>query len=128
MKICVPVAKDFGLDSSVYGHFGSAPCFLFVDTETGECQALERADDGHGHGHGGCSPLRMMAGRQVDALVVGGIGAGALQTLAAVGIPVFECLAGTVQDAVDALRNGSLKRFEFEARCGGGRHGHGGCH
>lgn len=33
MKVCFAVQRDDGMDSSVYGHFGSAPAFVVVDTE-----------------------------------------------------------------------------------------------
>jgi predicted Fe-Mo cluster-binding NifX family protein len=33
MKICFPVESDKGLDSEVFGHFGSAPTFVVFDTE-----------------------------------------------------------------------------------------------
>ncbi len=34
MKICFPVQENEGLGSRVYNHFGSAPMFIVVDTET----------------------------------------------------------------------------------------------
>jgi len=34
MKLCIPISEDRGLDSPICGHFGSAPAFLLVDTET----------------------------------------------------------------------------------------------
>ena len=33
MKVCFPVEKNEGINSVVYGHFGSAPAFVMVDTE-----------------------------------------------------------------------------------------------
>ncbi len=41
MKICFPVKEDKGLDSVLYGHFGTAPIFIVCDTETGEFEAVE---------------------------------------------------------------------------------------
>ena len=34
MKVCFPTETLQGLDSRVYGHFGSAPGFVIVDTGT----------------------------------------------------------------------------------------------
>lgn len=34
MKICFPVQQDKGMESAVYHHFGSAPLFVVVDTDT----------------------------------------------------------------------------------------------
>lgn len=36
MKICFPVSKVNGMESEVYGHFGSAPSFVVIDTEFNE--------------------------------------------------------------------------------------------
>ena len=32
MKVCFPVQKNEGVESTVYNHFGSAPLFVLVDT------------------------------------------------------------------------------------------------
>ncbi len=56
MKVAIPVAEDRGLDSEIYGHFGSAPVFVLVDSETMSVQALGNAEGtcgGHAEG-GGC--------------------------------------------------------------------------
>jgi len=79
MKVCIPIARDYGLESTVYGHFGSAPQFVVADTETGEIKPLDNRDRDHQHGR--CSPLQAIAGEKIDAVVVGGIGAKALQGL-----------------------------------------------
>ncbi len=34
MNICIPVNEDKGLQSPVCAHFGSAPAFMIVDTES----------------------------------------------------------------------------------------------
>jgi len=36
MKVGFPVELDEGMESKVYGHFGSAPAFVVVDTEKKE--------------------------------------------------------------------------------------------
>ena len=57
MKVCLPISKNLGLDSPVHGHFGSAPGFLAVDTETLAAEAILNAN--LNHVHGGCSPVGM---------------------------------------------------------------------
>ena len=69
MKVCFPVAQDEGFESKVYGHFGSAPMFIVVDTELKEAKVLDNSDKGHGHGS--CRPLKALGGEKVDAIVVG---------------------------------------------------------
>lgn len=126
MNICIPIGTDEGLDSRVFAHFGSAPAFLLVDSETGACRTIGNRDQHHAHGM--CSPLGSLLGERIDAVIVGGIGAGALSKLAASGIPVHIARQGTVREAVDALTAGALPAMAPDLVCGGhghGAHGHG---
>jgi hypothetical protein len=47
MKVCFPVSKVGGMDSKVYGHFGSAPAFIVVDTANNSITTIK---NGHDHG------------------------------------------------------------------------------
>ena len=40
MKICIPTNTDSGTESTISGHFGSAPFFMIVDTESLGCRAV----------------------------------------------------------------------------------------
>ena len=125
MKVCIPVAEYCGLESLVYGHFGSAPVFALVDSETMEIVPMGNQDEGHVHGQ--CSPVKALAGAKPDAVVVGGIGGGALMGLRQAGIKVYQATGGTVAEMVALLKNGGLKEVAPEHTCGG--HGEGaGCH
>lgn len=86
MKLCIPVEINEALNSIVYGHFGSAPLFLIVDSEALTVEPLTNHDEHHVHG--ACNPLKALAGRTVDAVIVGGIGAGAVRGLRQSGIVV----------------------------------------
>jgi predicted Fe-Mo cluster-binding NifX family protein len=126
MNICVPVIEDRGLASPVSGHFGSAPLFLVVDTETGGCRAIANRDRHHDHGM--CRPLSSIAGERLDGVVVGGIGRGALGKLQAAGIRVYLSEAPTVEETVAAFRAGMLREVTAAEACahhGSGPHGHG---
>ncbi len=122
MKICFPVAEAKGLESQVYGHFGSAPAFVLVDTETGDVRDLVNADAQHEHGQ--CSPLKALSGEQVDAVVVGGIGRGALGKLNASGVKVFRGPGEPVSKCLELFKSGGLQEFSPMLVCGG--HGSGG--
>ncbi|CAB5104325.1 hypothetical protein D3OALGA1CA_4754 [Olavius algarvensis associated proteobacterium Delta 3] len=71
MRIAFPTEADLGLDSPVFGHFGSAPNFIIIDCDTGDFETIGNTDLHHAHGQ--CEPLRALDGRTVDAVVVGGI-------------------------------------------------------
>jgi predicted Fe-Mo cluster-binding NifX family protein len=122
MKIAIPVEKYAGLESAVYGHFGSAPVFALVDTETLAVEPLENRD--LRHAHGACSPMRALANRRPDAIVVGGIGMGALLGLRAAGIRVYRCVDGSVADAVRLLNAGQLEEISEQGACAGHAGGH----
>jgi predicted Fe-Mo cluster-binding NifX family protein len=125
MKIAIPVAEDRGLESPVYGHFGSAPVFVLVDSETMSVESLTNRDQVHIHGQ--CSPLQALAGARPEAVVVGGIGAGALLGLQNAGIRVYQASGKTVSEAIALLKQGGLKGIDREHACGG--HGEvSGCH
>ena len=86
MKICIPVEENNGLDSRVCAHFGSAPFFLVVDSNTSVCEPI--VNDGAHHAHGMCQPLALLEGKDIDGVVVGGIGRGALFKFQAANIGV----------------------------------------
>jgi predicted Fe-Mo cluster-binding NifX family protein len=122
MKICFPVERNEGMESLVFGHFGSAPMFLVVDTENREVQAIHNGDEHHAHGQ--CSPLKALGDQQVDAIVVGGIGGGALMGLKRAGLKVFKAQGVTVADNITCLREDSLLEL-IQGTCGGHGEGHG---
>lgn len=124
MKICFPVEQSEGMQSKVYGHFGSAPVFLLVDTELQSVSEIVNRD--LHHQHGACSPLKALGGASADAIVVGGIGAGALMKLQEAGIQVYRAGAHTVEDNVRLMQQGLLQILQPNQVCGGHTHG-GGC-
>lgn len=126
MKIAFPVSEAKGLDSPVYGHFGSAPLFMVLDVERGDLKAVNNADARHEHGQ--CQPLRALGGQAVDAVVVGGIGAGALWKLQQEGVKVFRAVEGNVKENLDLLQKGKLPEFAAEMTCAGHDGGHGCVH
>jgi predicted Fe-Mo cluster-binding NifX family protein len=121
MKVCFPVERYSDLDSTVFGHFGSAPSFVIVDTETAEVTAITNADQNHTHGT--CNPAGALQGHAVDCAVVGGIGRGALTKLRSSGITVYRATALTVKENLSLLGSGLLQQFELDHVCGGNSHG-----
>ncbi len=123
MRICFPTETLQGMNSMVYGHFGSAPGFVIVDTGKGSVEEISNGDQHHAHGM--CQPLKALGGREVDAIVVGGLGLGALMKLQAQGISVYRGVQGTVRHNIELLENRNLPQFQPEHTCGG--HSGGGC-
>lgn len=117
MKVCFPVQENKGLDSQVFGHFGSAPGFVVVDMSTNELTMINNSDQIHEHG--ACNPVAGLGGHQVDAIVVGGIGGGALQKLNRAGMRVFKSQDGTIGENIELLRASTLPEYMPGHTCGG---------
>jgi predicted Fe-Mo cluster-binding NifX family protein len=121
MQICIPVVEDRGLESRVSAHFGSAPGFMIVATESGNARLIGNSNQHHAHGM--CQPLAALAGETVEGIVVGGIGMGALMKLQAAGITVYRAMHPTVAETLAAYTAGSLQPLDHDEVCGG-HHGH----
>jgi len=121
MTICFPVRAAQGLESVVNEHFGSSRQFIIVDDESGQVTTIDNRD--LGHQHGACNPVGALGGHNVDAVVVGGIGAGAVVKLQQVGIKVFKAQAATVAENLALLASGAFNQT-MTVSCGGHHHGH----
>ncbi|PLX44495.1 MAG: diguanylate cyclase [Deltaproteobacteria bacterium] len=122
MKVCFPVEKNEGITSAVFGHFGSAPSFVVVDVESGDVGELVNNDLGHSHGN--CSPIKALGGAEIGAVVVGGIGGGALGGLTRAGIRVYRSEGGTVEENLAKFKSGTLNRYLPGDTCAGHGEGH----
>ena len=122
MKIGFAVQENEGMESRVYDHFGSAPAFLIVDTEGKDVLTVNNRD--LNHVHGACNPVMALDGKSVDAMVVGGIGAGALVKLNALGIKVYGASAPTIKENLALLSEDKLQELSVDNSC---RAHQGGC-
>lgn len=120
MKICFPVRYDEGITSAVYGHFGSAPLFVVVDTDTREVSAINNRDQHHVHG--ACNPIKALDNQEIDAVVVGGIGAGALTRLNQLGIKVYRAQLPTIGENVTLFLSKKLSEYALQGCCDGHSH------
>jgi predicted Fe-Mo cluster-binding NifX family protein len=117
MKVCFPVQKDEGIDSTVYNHFGSAPMFVVVDTDTNILATINNRDQHHTHG--ACNPMKALDDQKVDAIVVGGIGAGALARLNQMGIRVHRSRAASIRANMAMFASQGFPALSLEECCGG---------
>lgn len=117
MKLCFPIEDNNGLSSDIFDHFGSAPKFLIYNTDKKDTVIIDNQDLGHLHGQ--CNPMRALSGHMVDAVIVGGIGAGALKALNNMGIRVYRTAQGDVQAHIDLYRKGKLVETTLIHACGG---------
>ena len=121
MKLCFPVQRNEGVESTVYNHFGSAPLFVLVDTAANTIAPLINADQHHSQG--ACSPIKALGTQRIDAVVVGGIGGGALGKLNQLGIKVYRAQSGTIESNLELFAAGQLPEYSAQSCCGGHDHG-----
>ena len=115
MKVGFAVQFNEGLESVVYGHFGSAPAFIIVDTDLKQISAVDNSN-AH-HVHGACNPIMALGGNSIDAMVVGGIGPGAIMKLNAMGVKVFRAGAATVNENIALLGEDRLQEISMIDSC-----------
>jgi predicted Fe-Mo cluster-binding NifX family protein len=121
MKLCIPTLDDRGSEAMPSDHFGSAPYFTFVDSDTGEVETVRNG--GAHHVHGACRPLDFLGTRPVDAILCRGLGKRAFSRLRAGGISVFVTLETDVAATVEAFKAGRLRQLTSEEACHGHSHG-----
>jgi predicted Fe-Mo cluster-binding NifX family protein len=108
MKIVVS-ATGMTMDSSVDPRFGRAACFLIIDSDSGEL--LEAIDNSQGRDAvqgAGIGAAAMVAEKGVKAILTGRVGPKAMAVVDQAGILVVSDVSGSVREAVEKFRSGSL--------------------
>lgn len=121
MKLCIPTDDDQGLAGQLSSHFGSAPYFTLVDSETGDVRVVLNVHAEHEPG--ACVSAQALMGYGVGAVICRGLGRRAFGRLRVMGLPVYVAEDEEVADALEAFRAGRLARLTSEAACHGGRGG-----
>lgn len=116
MKIAVTCENN-----EVFQHFGHTPEFAVYEAEEGKIVSENILSSGEA-GHGALAGL--LAEENVELLICGGIGAGAINALGQAGVNVIGGAEGKVRDVVEAYLAGKLSVRE-DFRC---NHQHGGDH
>ena len=93
-------------NNEVFQHFGHTPEFAVFEVEPGKILSESRISSGES-GHGALATL--LADEQIELLICGGIGGGAINALAQNGIEVIGGAEGNVREVVEALLAGNLK-------------------
>lgn len=97
------------LDDQVSPRFGRCPYFLLVDPDQMTVEPMENPNLFAGGG-AGTQSAQIMADRGVQAILTGNCGPNAFQVFGAAGIDVIVGISGTVRDAVEQYKSGSLEK------------------
>lgn len=117
MKVAFSTQIALGLQSTVFNHFGSASFFIIVETDDDSHIVVVNKDKDHQHGQ--CQPLNALDGEKTDAVVVGGIGGGALRKLNDAGVKVFKGIEGSVKENLEMIKENKLIVYTSDMTCGG---------
>ena len=107
MKIAI-TSQGPGPNSAVDPRFGRAPWFVICDTETGEFEPRENAQNVNALRGAGIQAAEKIARHGVAFLLTGHCGPNAFRTLSAAGIKVIVGVKGTVAEAVERFKRGEL--------------------
>jgi ArsR family transcriptional regulator len=115
VKICVPVERNDGIKSKVYGHFGSSPFFALYDTDSKKLEIIDNSQKEHEHGS--CNPVKAFEEKKIDAIFVSGIGRGAFEVLRCLGIKVYFAEERTIDELLSSIRTGAFKEVDASGLC-----------
>ncbi len=123
-RIAVPSVAQGGLDGERSGHFGHCDVFTLVDVEDGAVKNVTTISNQE-HVQGGCMvPVNLLAGHNVNALIVGGIGMRPLMGFRQAGIDVYhDSVRPEIRPVVEDLIAGRLPMISEDQVCGGGQGG-----
>ncbi len=116
IRVAVPSEPPGGLDAARSGRFSRSPNFTIVDLVDGSViDVTVVANEPHGHG-GHLSPVLTLGERQVDVVIVAGIGKRVLLSCLQAGLRV---LAGEdrpdVRSVIDAFVDADLSPVGSDA-------------
>ena len=108
MRIAVTIS-----DGNVFQHYGHSEAFMLYDVLDNKIINAELIST-NGNGHGYLSELLHISNVQI--LICGGIGAGAINALTEYGIKIYAGVTGNADAAVSALLNNTLS-FNPNFKC-----------
>ena len=120
MKICFPVITDEGIESTIYGHFASAPLLVVIDTLTGQSTAIPNCDPENPYA--GCNPFSALKGLQLDGIIVDGIGDESVRVMNMCGFRLYQAQSAAVAENValfeeNGLTEVTVQGSHLEGRC-----------
>jgi len=119
LKICVPTSGQGGYDDAVSEHFGRAPTYTVVDTESEKVNVISNRSE---HMGGTGKPPEQIAQTGAQILICSGLGPKAIGMFESFGIEVYVGAQGSARQAVEMWRAGKLQRATDENACKEHRH------
>ncbi len=125
IKVAIPCLGEATPSSQVSPHFGRCDSYAIITVQDGKVESVESLSNST---HTDCSsPVRMLAERGVELMLVGGMGMGPYMSFRQQGIEVRYGISGTVEEALQSYINNQTIPMTEETLCGchgEGNHSH----
>lgn len=119
MRVGIPTMGDSGLEESVSGHFGRAPTFTIIDTESEEVEVQPNTSE---HAGGSGKPPTIMEENDVEVMLCSNLGPRAINMFEQLGIEVYIGAQGTVEETLERWENDQLEEATRKEACEEHRH------
>jgi len=106
MKIAVSASGN-NLDAAIDPRFGRCAYFVLVDTDDMSFEAFDNENIALGGG-AGIQSAQFVASKGAGIVITGNVGPNAVRTLSAAGVEVIVGQTGTVRQATEAYKKGTL--------------------
>lgn len=106
MKIAIS-SNDGKMDSKFSTRFGRCEYFLFINTDTGEWEAVSNPAIST-QGGAGTQVVQFLTEHGVEATITGRYGPNAFTALKIAGIKAYEAGSGTPRELLEKLKAGEL--------------------
>lgn len=121
MKVAIPTEGKKGMDEQVSQHFGRAPTYTIVDTESGAVEVVENTSE---HMGGTGLPPELLHAHGVEAILCTNLGHRAVEMFCSMGITAYIGVHGTVAMALGLWKEKKLAEASEESSCKEGKHEH----
>lgn len=108
MRIAIPVLNKMGKESLINEHFGHTPHFAFVELNEDGNYTVD-VEDNPLESHGPGDIPKYLSGKDVNKLIVRGIGGRAIGFFQQMGIDVITGVQGSVEDIMESIKDKSLQ-------------------
>ena len=107
MKIAITSTGD-NLDSQMDPRFGRCQFFVIVDPDTMDFEAMQN-ESAMASGGAGIQAAQTIVNVGINTLITGNVGPNAFEVLSAAGIETMTGASGTVRQALELYKSGSLQ-------------------
>jgi predicted Fe-Mo cluster-binding NifX family protein len=108
-----------GLKELVCEHFGRAPTYTIVDTETNDVRIVKNVSE---HMGGTGTPPEHLSKEGIEVMLASGLGPKAVMMFEGYGIKVYVGASGTVEETIKLWKDKKLEVATDENACRDHRH------